>query len=135
MKIIAVIERPAVVRQILDHLGLPKQIKQGRLPRGLRQIHRGTSKPLTTGTPVFQRSGSSRRSWCLWSPLLPLPISLCTHVPSRKRQRGQRGPACLVTIVHPHLGHIHGVAGTQAHGVGRSLLTLILTLRRPISVP
>jgi len=32
MKVIAVIERPAVIRQILDHLGLPAGAPQLRAP-------------------------------------------------------------------------------------------------------
>ena len=63
MKVIAVIERPAVVRQILDHLGLPIESPQFRAP------------PDPTDAPTAQQP----REWSyerVLDDLLPDPLLL-----------------------------------------------------------
>jgi len=57
MKVIAVIERPAVVRQILDHLGLPSAGPQLRAPPD-------SPDPLAAQQP---------REWT-YEPLFDLPV-------------------------------------------------------------
>jgi hypothetical protein len=58
MKVIAVIERPALVRQILDHLGLPRESPQLRSPPG----------------PADALAAQQPREWS-YEPLFDLPVS------------------------------------------------------------
>jgi hypothetical protein len=57
MKVIAVIERPAVVRQILDHLGLPTAAPSPRAPPD----------------PPDDLAADQPREWS-YEPLLDLPV-------------------------------------------------------------
>ena len=53
MRVIAVIERPAVIRRILDHLGLPTGAPSLRAPPALpeRGTHTGPPDAAATGQP------------------------------------------------------------------------------------
>jgi hypothetical protein len=65
MKVIAVIERPAVIRQIPAHLGLP------------------------TAAPSFRAPPDPPREWS-YEPLLDLPVRR-TCLPSRGDRQAQAG--------------------------------------------
>jgi hypothetical protein len=68
MKVIAVIERPAIVRQILDHLGLPTIVAKLRAPPELPV--RGTQPGPGEGPPA-----DPPREW-VYEPIFDdLPVS------------------------------------------------------------
>ena len=80
MRVIAVIERPAVIRQILDHLGLPTAAPQLRAPPALPD--RGTP----AGPPGGQ-GADQVRAWSSEPFFDDLPLSISgVGAPGRARE-------------------------------------------------
>ncbi len=137
LKIIVVIERSAVFRQIPGHLGLPTGVASLRAPpypSGARRLTRPasgpTNPPLTISPSPIRRLYSRRRGAGLFcaasslAPILLVPLDTSSHRGYRPR-RGRLPPGSC-----PWLGHRPGRLRDSATPRGRAQLRVSYRLLR-----